>query len=474
LALSRHEIDYGTVRRYIYMEKQSEYDLVIVGAGVSGAAQLYAAVKYSNIKRILLVEKESGAGLINSSATQNSQTLHEGDIETNYNLEKATAVKHKSGFTRQYLQRMKSHLLGDLYLPGPKMVLAVGEEEIDFLEERHTQFRALFPGLQKLDGSELSHIEPKLSEGRSEIEKIIALYNKDGITVNFGRLASELIADALEYSARQPERVVAVQYDTSVDEIVKTDSGWSVGLGTEVITTSYLSICAGSHSMYFAKKIGLKAVSKTSLLLVAGNFYYTPKYLNTKVYTVQNPKLPFSAVHGDPDILNPETKTRYGPTTRIVVTLERGRMKTFLEYLTTISPFFGSLGAYLRIMLDREFFFYAFKHNVLFLIPGWGNYLFVKEIRKIIPSLAYKDLERARGQGGVRPQIVRTTETNPLNLGEAKLAGEHISFNVTPSPGATTCVYNGLIDVQRITKDIGYSFDTNAVALDFGQVLDVL
>ncbi len=43
-----------------------------------------------------------------------------------------------------------------------------------------------------------------------------------------------------------------------------------------------------------------------SILSVAGSFYYAHgHWLNGKVYTMQNPKLPFAATHGDPDVHNP-------------------------------------------------------------------------------------------------------------------------------------------------------------------------
>ena len=78
-----------------------DYDLMIVGAGVSGAAQFFTAGKYTNIGKVALIEKESSAGMVNSSSENNSQTLHEGDIETNYSLEKAKIVQYKSFFTRK-------------------------------------------------------------------------------------------------------------------------------------------------------------------------------------------------------------------------------------------------------------------------------------------------------------------------------------------------------------------------------------
>lgn len=451
------------------MHTNKDYDLVIIGAGVSGAAQAYAAATYSDIKRIAVIEKEPDAGAVNSAAWNNSQTLHEGDIETNYNLEKAKSVKFKSSFTRHYIEKNKSDRQGELYVKGPKMVLGVGEKEVKFLNDRFATFKDLYPTLQQVKKEELTNIELALVKGRDPQEEILALYNEDGLTIDYGLLAKILLEDARCAVESDSDRTLEVYFGTKVESITQKNGGYRLRIGSGEINARYLSVCAGAHSMYFAKLLKLKEVAQTSLLLVAGNFYYTPKFLNAKVYTVQNPKLPFSAVHGDPDIMNLDTKTRYGPTTRVVVQLERHRWNTFFEYLATLSPVFGSILAYARIMLDVEFFLYAVKHNVLFLIPGLGNYLFVKEARKIIPAMKVSDLERAKGQGGVRPQIVRTTEKSPLNLGEAKLAGHNVRFNVTPSPGATTCIYNGLVDVKEIAAALGNNFKESRVVQNFGQ-----
>ncbi len=58
-------------------------------------------------------------------------------------------------------------------------------------------------------------------------------------------------------------------------------------------------------------------------LPMAGSFYMTTKkILNGKVYMVQHPKLPFAALHGDPDILA-NGFTRFGPTALALPKLER-------------------------------------------------------------------------------------------------------------------------------------------------------
>ena len=447
------------------MKESNPYDLVIIGAGVSGAAQYFAAAKYTNLKNVLLLEKEPRAGNINSAATNNSQTLHEGDIETNYSLEKATATKHKAGFTRRYLEAYPDHH-GQLYLKGPKMVLGVGAAEVRTLEERYQTFSDLFPTLQQLGPTELAAIEPKLMAGRTN-QMVIALYNEDGITVNYAALATQLIADANETWSSDPIHHGTARFNSYVTKIEQTPAGYTIHIGQDTIYTRFLSVCAGAHSMYFAKQLAVPEVQDVSLLLVAGNFYYTPKYLNAKVYTLQDPQLPFSAVHADPDILHQDDKNRYGPTTRIVLQLERGRFGTTVEYLSTISPFLGSLLAYGRILGRGKFFWYALKHNFLFTIPVIGNYLFVKTARKIIPTLKYRDLTLARGQGGVRPQIVQSRRRQPLDMGEAKFWGTQAFFNVTPSPGASTALYNGLVDIRKITTHLNATFDTHAVERDF-------
>jgi len=69
--------------------KNDIYDVLIVGGGVSGAALFYVLSKYTNIPRIALLEKYNEVAQVNSKASNNSQTLHTGDIETNYSFKKA-------------------------------------------------------------------------------------------------------------------------------------------------------------------------------------------------------------------------------------------------------------------------------------------------------------------------------------------------------------------------------------------------
>ena len=59
---------------------ENEYDVVIIGAGVVGTSALYMLSKYSNVGRILLLEKYGAPAPLNSDSHNNSQTLHFGDF----------------------------------------------------------------------------------------------------------------------------------------------------------------------------------------------------------------------------------------------------------------------------------------------------------------------------------------------------------------------------------------------------------
>src|SRR6185503_224060 len=64
------------------------YEVAIVGGGIIGTALLYALARYTNISHIVLLEKHAAFATVNSSSDNNSQTLHFGDIETNYTADK--------------------------------------------------------------------------------------------------------------------------------------------------------------------------------------------------------------------------------------------------------------------------------------------------------------------------------------------------------------------------------------------------
>ncbi len=191
---------------------------------------------------------------------------------------------------------------------------------------------------------------------------------------------------------------------------------------------------------------------------MSGSFYTGPKVLNGKVYTMQVAKLPFAAIHGDPEV-HDENVTRFGPTAKPILLLERYNNSTFFEYWKTFGVGIKPIVSILNITFDKVMFNYLIK-NVIYDLPSIGKRAFLKEIKKIVPNIKLEEINFAKGVGGTRPQIINNT-TKKLEMGEAKIVGENIIFNITPSPGASTCLGNAFEDTLKLMDFLGnkYKFD---------------
>jgi malate dehydrogenase (quinone) len=430
------------------------YDVVIIGAGASGTALLYTLATYTNISRIALVEKYSMPGQVNSKATNNSQTLHVGDIETNYTIDKVRHVYPAAMMVAQYAKGLSEVDRSKILFPTTKMVLGVGKEQVVLLEKRYEELLPLFPSLQKLYGNGIAQVEPAVMAGRDPKEPIIALYTTEGYAVDFERLSQSFVIEAQKQRAH-----IDALFNSTVTGIKKIDDGsYAISMqGKEAINAKVVVVDADSYSLFFAKQMGYG--SQYSLIPIAGNFYFTPKLLNGKVYTVQEPKLPFAAVHGDPDVRVPD-QTRWGPTARFHPVLESRNMKTARDYIKSSGlNKWRTWKSFGKILLDPVRLTYLLK-NMLYELPWVGDQLFLSNIKKIVPTIQRRDVTVAKGYGGMRLQRVDTT-TAQLQLGEGKIVGDNIIFNMTPSPGASVALYNGLRDAVQIVSFLGqgYRFD---------------
>ncbi|MFI0402251.1 MAG: malate:quinone oxidoreductase, partial [Cyanobium sp.] len=81
-------------------------DVLIVGGGVCGTALLFVLARYTTLSHLTLVERYGELAQVNSRASSNSQTIHCGDIETNYTLEKALKVKRIAGMIGRYASQL--------------------------------------------------------------------------------------------------------------------------------------------------------------------------------------------------------------------------------------------------------------------------------------------------------------------------------------------------------------------------------
>ena len=265
------------------------YDLVIVGGGISGASLLYTVANFTDIERIALIEKEAEIAAVNSHHTNNSQTLHLGDIETNYTLEKAEQVKEGAEMLAGYLEHVDPER--EMHSKRSKMVLAVGDEEVRSLERRYDDdgFGDLFPKLDAIGREEIADIEPKVLEGREPGTEMLGLQTPDGYVVDYGEVSQSFVDDADDIDG------VDVFTGEEVKRLDDTDDGYIVETEDRWIESEAAVVAAGSHSLQIAKEMSYG--EGTSLLPVAGSFFLADDFLNGKVYTLQMncPSRPYTA-----------------------------------------------------------------------------------------------------------------------------------------------------------------------------------
>ncbi|QSG08792.1 FAD-dependent oxidoreductase [Halapricum desulfuricans] len=428
-----------------------EYDIIVVGGGISGASLLYTIAKFTDVERVALIEKEDEIAAINSHVTNNSQTLHFGDIETNYTLEKAESVKRGAEMVAGYLENHDPD--GEMHSKRSKMVLAVGDDEVEKLQYRYDEegFGDLYPKLEAIGRERIAEIEPKVVEGREPGTDLLALHTPDGYTVDYGAISKSFVEQA------QEEDGVDVYTGTKVTDIDPTMDGFTVETDDGTYSSEATVVAAGSHSLQIAKEMGYG--EDMALLPVAGSFFLAEEgLLNGKVYTLQMKRLPFAAVHGDADV-HDQGITRFGPTAKFVPGLERGRLSTVPDFLDVFGFSPAAFLSYTNILADRVLFPFVLK-NLFYDVPKVGKEAFLPHVQKVVPTVEADDIERAKGYGGIRPQIVDTSAKS-LDMGEAKINGHGIIFNITPSPGASTCLQNAMKDTDQLVEflDADYEFD---------------
>jgi len=439
------------------MNPSTKYDCLIVGAGVTGAALLYELARFTDLKRLCLIEKYDSVAKVNSHAHNNSQTIHCGDIETNYTLEKARAVRRTAYMVVNYATKLPTRERDRIIHRMPKMVLGVGPTETAYIRRRYEEFKGLYPRMRLLEARDIADIEPNvaLTGGAWRKDEIVATGTPDDYcAVDFQALA-ESFSNACVRLDRTTHKQITQLFSTSVQAIRRDGPDYVLETNRGLLQARAVVVCAGGHSLLMAQAMGLGM--EYSCLPMAGSFYFAPEALNGKVYTVQNPNLPFAAVHGDHDVKE-RGKTPFGPTALMLPMLERynrDTIKEFFQVLRFDRRVASTLWDLMKVSDIRNYILC----NFLYEVPVLNRRLFIKEIRKIVPSLNADDITYAEGFGGVRPQLIDKA-AGKLRMGEAKISdGSGIIFNMTPSPGGTSCLGSGEVDMRSIAQHLGGRID---------------
>lgn len=434
-----------------------QVDVAIIGAGATGCANAYMLCRYTDVGSVVIFDRHADVAQANSGSLHNSQTLHCGDIETNYSRAKAEEVKATANMVANYVrQQPDADRLG---FRMPKMVLAVGEAEIAQLQQRWSWLQESFPYLRWLDAAAIAELEPQVMQGRTEP---VAAIGVDGriSAIDFAALSRSLLTQA-----QQANAALNVQLGNAVNTLTATPEGYRLETAQGAWLARSVIVCAGGHSLLYAQRMGYG--HEYTCLPMAGNYYVTPSCLRGKVYTVQNDKLPFAAVHGDLDVVHPE-QTRFGPTTWPIRRLERYLASSARDFKAVEGT--GSVAPRALFQWFRDADLRSFMlRNLMYQIPGLRRHGFVRQARKVVPGLTRKDLHRAVGVGGLRPQLIDRASLS-LVPGEVKMdTGLGLIFNMTPSPGATSCLGNAWQDTQSVARVLGLTVAADRVEAELMQ-----
>jgi malate dehydrogenase (quinone) len=323
--------------------------------------------------------------------------------------------------------------------------------------------------MELLEREAIAEWEPRVAlvDGRPRPEELLAIGIRRTYTaVDYEELSASFV-DQARTAVASTSRELLLKLGTTVSRITPDGDDYRVslvptpgsqldsGAGPREFLARHVVVNAGAHSLLMAQRMGYGL--DYSCLPVAGSFYFTPDLLRGKVYTVQNDKLPFAAIHGDPDVRAPG-KTRFGPTALLLPLLERYRPASFWDFLKVLRLDWAVLAVFWQLLRIGDIRNYIVR-NLLFEIPWLRRRLFLADARKIVPGMQLDDLSFAKGFGGVRPQLIDKRQRRLL-LGEASIpACPGLIFNVTPSPGGTCCLGNAARDLEAIVERLGCRFD---------------
>ncbi len=433
-------------------KKNSEYDAVLVGAGIMSATLAILISEILPSAQILIIEKLDSSGLESTGAFNNAGTGHAANCELNYTpinndgqFEMDKALQINSAF------EMSLEFWASLYESGkidinkflkfvPHISFVNGYENSDFLHKRYLHMKK-FKEFQEMEYSssysEIGSWAPLITLNRNKNEKIAATRIQRGTDINFESLTNEY------FSYLQSTNNVEVQFLTELINLNRLGKDkWELFLrqnDNEIsVKTNYIFLGAGG------KTINLLQKSRIPESKLYGGFPVSGKWLisdNVNLTSKHNAKVYGKADIGSPPMSVPHLDSRWI------------KGKKFLLY----GPFAGVTTKFLKKGSYFDLFNSVKKDNIFSMLDvGFNNfdlinYLIsqslknhssrIKSLKKIMPSALPSDwLLKEAGQ---RVQIIKKTKQGGvLKFGTEVVtsADGSLSALLGASPGASTAV----------------------------------
>lgn len=254
------------------------YDVIVIGAGVVGAATALTLLKKKPGLKVLVLEKESESGLHQTS--HNSGVIHSG-------------VYYKPGSYKAKLCRKGYDLLLEFCRAQDikheicgKIIVATDEWELPILEEIRKKGEANgLPGIRVLEKQDVAEIEPHVRSLRSLFVPQDGIIDYATVCKAYVRVFGELGGEI-----RFSEKVLEIRNSELKTEVISSQGTYQAKL---VVTAG------GLHSDRVAKMTDPDL--ELQILPFRGEYYKLKEHkkglVKNLIYPVPDPSFPFLGVH---------------------------------------------------------------------------------------------------------------------------------------------------------------------------------
>ncbi|MFE3191464.1 L-2-hydroxyglutarate oxidase [Nocardia sp. NPDC059240] len=395
------------------------YDFCVIGGGIVGVATAHRILERHPGASLLLVEKAGQLGLHQTG--HNSGVIHSGIYYEPGSL-KAKLCVRGAQLTKEFAaaQQIPFQECG-------KLLVATDADE-------HARMLALYERsvtngveVELLDAAELRRREPRITG-------VGALFVASTGIIDYGR-----VTRALAERVRAAGGEIAL--DTEITAITETDSAVTISGPSGSRQARRLVVCAGLQADRMARLAGLDIGLR--IVPFRGEYYRLPAerkgLVNTLIYPIPDPELPFLGVHLSPTI---DGELTVGPNAVLGLAREGYRK--------------GSVNLRdAREILGYPGFHRVAAANVRTGLREMRNSLFKRgylaECRRYCPELTAADLQPR--EAGIRAQAVLRDGTLAHDfLLERTPRSVHV-LNA-PSPAATSALPIAEYIVDRLADSV--------------------
>lgn len=403
------------------MNDERIWDVVVVGGGIVGAATFYKLAMRFPQKRLLLIEKEPH--LADHQTGNNSGVIHSGI----YYKPGSYKAKNCVDGRRELVAFAKQH--GIAHDICGKLIVAMEPDELPRLDKIWERGQANgIEDMERIGPERIKEIEPFCTGIAGIRIGCTGIIDFRGVTNKLAELAR---ATAPGSEVHTGEEVLSSQ-ESGGHSVLRTTKG--------AHRAKAVIFCGGLQSDRLARQDG--AQLPEHIVGFRGDYYeLTPQALHKVkhlIYPVPDPRFPFLGVHFT---RMTDGSIECGPNA--VFTFKReGYGKTDFSFRDTWDALtYGG---------TWKLFFKNFSYGVAEYRRAFSKRLFLRTLRRLIPSLTMDDIRP--GRAGVRAMLLGT-DGEMVDDFRIERRGHHIHVLNAPSPAATACLAIGQEIVNMAVKE---------------------